>query len=84
MKCQVLLPLKNDLKKNLACGLLQLIERLMLNTLSKNFSRPHFEIFVLFFPENQFWHFMQTVSTRDNSCFLGENKINVLNLLSAE
>ena len=29
--------------------------------LGKNFSRGHFEIFVLFFPENRIFHFMQIV-----------------------
>ena len=36
-----------------------------LSTLGKNFSR-HLKIFFLFFPENRFWHYMQTVSYGDN------------------
>ena len=35
---------------------------LTLSTLGKIFSRRHFEIFFLFFPENRIWHFMQIVS----------------------
>ena len=35
---------------------------LTLSTLGKIFSRQHFEIFFLFFPENRIWHFMQMVS----------------------
>ena len=34
--------------------------------LGKNFSRPYFEIFLLFFLENRIWHFMQIVSLGDN------------------
>ena len=36
--------------------------QLTLSTLGKIFSRQHFEVFVLFFPENRIWHFMQIVS----------------------
>ena len=39
---------------------------LTLSTLGKIFSRRHFEIFFLFFPENRIWHFMQIVSLGDN------------------
>ena len=39
---------------------------LTLSMLGKNFSRQHFEIFYLFFPENRLWHFMQIVSLGDN------------------
>ena len=39
---------------------------LTLSTLSKIFSRRHFEIFFLFLPENRFSHFMQTVSNGDS------------------
>ena len=36
--------------------------RFTLRTLGKNFSRLHFEIFFLFFPENRIRHFMHTVT----------------------
>ena len=39
---------------------------LTLSTLGKIFSRRHFEIFFLFFPENRIWHCMQIVSSGDN------------------
>ena len=42
------------------------IGALTLSTLGKIFSRRHFEIFFLFFPENGSWHFMQIVSLGDN------------------
>ena len=38
----------------------------MLCTLGKIFSRQHIEIFFLFFFENRFWYFMQTVSNGDS------------------
>ena len=44
----------------------------MLSILGKNFSRQHFEIFFLFFPENRL------------CLFSGKNKKNTINLLSAE
>ena len=40
---------------------------LTLSTLGKIFSRWHFEIFFLFFPEHRIWRFMQIVSSGDNS-----------------
>ena len=39
---------------------------LTFSTLGKKFSRLHFEIFFLFFPENRIWHFMQIVSIEEN------------------
>ena len=61
---------------------------LTLSTLGKIFSRRHFDIFFLFFPENRIWHFMQ----RDSFCikckilffFFLKNKKNIVNLSSAE
>ena len=50
------------------------------STLGKIFSRWHFEIFFLFFPENRIWHFMQTVSKwrqfawNVKSCFWGKKR----------
>ena len=63
--------------------------RLTLSTLSKIFSRRHFEIFFLFFPENSFRYFMQIVS-KETICmkcqnlFSGKSKKNITNLSSAE
>ena len=63
---------------------------LRLSTLGKIFSRRHFEIFFLiFFPENRFWHFMQIVSIGDNlhemsNPVMGKNKKNITDLSSAE
>ena len=39
---------------------------LTLSTRGKNFSRQHFEVFFLFFPESKIQHFMQIVSIGDN------------------
>ena len=43
----------------------------------ENFSRQHFEIFFLFFPENRLQHCMQIVTLRDNwhkmSCLFSGN-----------
>ena len=39
---------------------------LTLSTLGKIFSRRHIEIFLLFFPENRIWHFIQMVSNGDH------------------
>ena len=36
------------------------------STLGKIFSRWHFERFLLYFPGNRIWHFMQTVSNGDS------------------
>ena len=38
----------------------------MLSTLGNNFSRQHFEIFFLLFPENWLWHFMQIAFSKDD------------------
>ena len=38
---------------------------LMLSMLGKNFSRQHFEIFFLVFPESRLLHLMQLVSLGD-------------------
>ena len=53
----------NILKK---CVYLENNTSLRLSTLGKIFSRRHFEMFFLFFPENRIRHFMQTVSNGDN------------------
>ena len=39
---------------------------LVCSMLGKSFSRWHFEIFILFFPENRLWHFIQIVSFGNN------------------
>ena len=70
---------------------------LSLCTLGKNFSRRHFEIFLLFFLENRMWHFMQTlhddfmqtVSKRDSlhdvsHPIFWKNNRNIISLSSAE
>ena len=54
----------------------QKANNLTLNALDKIFSRRHFEIFFLFFPENRILHFMQIL-------FSGKNKKHI-NLSSAE
>ena len=61
---------------------------LPLSMLGKYFSRRHFEIFFLSFPENKIWHFMQTVSNGDNlheisNPVFWENKKYITNLSSA-
>ena len=63
---------------------------LTLNFLGKIVSRWHIELFFLLFPENMTRHFMQIVSIGDIICikcqilFSGENKKNIINLLSTE
>ena len=63
MKCQALLSLKNN---NIKVAAAAVISTLTLSNLSKKFSRRHFEIFFLSFPENRLWHLMQTVSLGDS------------------
>ena len=49
------------------CIMMQNIAGLKINIRGKNFSRQHFEMFLLFFQENRLWHFMQIVFLGDNS-----------------
>ena len=55
----------------------------------KIFSRQNIEIFILFSPENRFWHFMQIVSSGENLLGMSKpvfwrkkNKKNITNLFS--
>ena len=40
---------------------------LMLSTVAETFSRRHFEVFFLFFPEKKFCHFMRILFSRKKS-----------------
>ena len=59
---------KKQTKNNLFNPTTQPVEYSLLThfTWGKIFSRQHFEIFFLFFPENKIWHFIQIVPNRDN------------------
>ena len=46
------------------------------------FSRQHFEIFFLYFPENKF--LIETICMKCQILFKGQNKTNVTNLSTAE
>ena len=69
--------------------LLQFVNSILtLSTPGKIFSRRHVEIFLIFFPETMFWHFMQIVSI-SNGDNLPEmpNLVfwkNIINLSSAD
>ena len=52
--------------ENTHAAKLAIIPYLTFSHLSKSFGGWYFEIFVIFFPENRIWHFMQIVSTGDN------------------
>ena len=59
------------------------VQLLTLCMLRKNFSRQHFEIFLLFFLENRIWHYMQIVSLVCMKCqilFSRKDKKNMTNL----
>ena len=47
-------------------GMTHKVYGLTLSTLGKIFSRRHYEIFLVFSPENRIWYFMQIVSNGDN------------------
>ena len=67
---------KKRKKKKCVCCCCDLICPLTFFTLWAYSAKDKLMLFILFFPINKFWHFMQIVSNV-KSCFLGKNKENI-------
>ena len=57
---------------------------LNLSTLGNIFSKWPAEIFFLFFPEDRFWYFRETICMKYQILFPRKNKKNIMNLSSVE